>query len=412
MNHTLTTQDPLVAMLLDSEKKRQQNTITLIASENYASGAVREAQASLLSNKYAEGYPGKRYYAGCSIADEIEMVAQERCKKLFKADYANMQPHAGSQANMAVYHALIKPGDTLLGMSLSSGGHLTHGHTVSFSGSLYNALQYGVDKETELIDYNQVEQLAEKYKPKIIIAGASAYSQIVDFERFAKIAQATGAYLVADIAHIAGLIATDLHPSPVGLADCITSTTHKTLRGPRGAFILARTEWADSLDKAVMPGLQGGPMMHTIAAKAVAFELALQPEFKLYQKQVLTNAQALSKAFISRGYRIVSGGTENHLFTLDLTSKKITGLEAEKCLESIGITTSRSTIPFDTQKPWIGSGIRLGTPAVTTRGMKEADMENLAEIIDLLLSFPKESSVHKKAAASVTALCAKYPLEL
>ncbi len=412
MNHTLITQDPLVAMLLESEKKRQQNTITLIASENYALGPVREAQASLLSNKYAEGYPGKRYYAGCSIADEIEMVAQERCKKLFKADYANMQPHAGSQANMAVYHALIKPGDTLLGMSLSSGGHLTHGHTVSFSGSFYNALQYGVDKETELIDYDQVEQLAERYKPKIIIAGASAYSQIVDFERFAKIAQTTGAYLVADIAHIAGLIATDLHPSPVGFADCITSTTHKTLRGPRGAFILARTEWGESIDKAVMPGLQGGPMMHTIAAKAVAFELALQPEFKVYQKQVLTNAQALSKAFISRGYRIVSGGTENHLFTLDLTSKKITGLEAEKLLESVGITISRSTIPFDTQKPWIGSGIRLGTPAVTTRGMKEADMEHLAEIIDLVLSFPKESSIHKKAAADITALCAKYPLEL
>ncbi len=412
MNYNLSHTDPFLATLLDAEKERQKNTLTLIASENYASPAVMQAQASLLSNKYAEGYPGKRYYAGCTIADKVENLAIERCKKLFKADYANMQPHAGSQANMAVYHALIKPGDTILGMSLSSGGHLTHGHTVSFSGSLYNAVQYGVDKETELLNYNTIEQLAHTHKPKIIIAGASAYSRIIDFEKFANIAQSVGAYLLADIAHIAGLVATDLHPSPVGFADCITSTTHKTLRGPRGAFILAKSHLGESIDKALMPGLQGGPMMHTIAAKAAAFELALQPEFAIYQKQVLANAQALSKAFIARGYRIVSSGTENHLFTLDLTSKKVTGLQAEKILEVVGITTSRSTIPFDTQKPWIGSGIRLGTPAVTTRGMREIEMELLAEIIDSVLSAPEDANIQKKAAAKIKDLCIQYPLEL
>ncbi len=412
MNHTLSSQDPLIALLLDSEKKRQQNTVTLIASENYASAAVREVQASWLSNKYAEGYPGKRYYAGCTIVDKVETLAIERCKKLFNADYANVQPHAGSQANMAVYHALIKPGDTLLGMSLSAGGHLTHGHEVSFSGSLYNAVQYDVDKETELINYGQIEELAHRYKPKIIIAGASAYSRIIDFKKFAKIARETGAYLVADIAHIAGLIATHLHPSPIGFADCITSTTHKTLRGPRGAFILARPELAARIDKALMPGLQGGPLMHIIAAKAVAFELALQPEFVVYQQQVLTNAQLLSSAFLSRGYRIVSGGTDNHLFTLDLRLKKITGLQAEKILESIGITTSRSSIPFDAQKPWIGSGIRLGTAAITTRGMKESEMELLAEIIDSVLSFPEDRQKHKNAATKTKDLCIKYRLEL
>ncbi len=377
--------DNAIEALITKEQERQENEISLIASENYASQSVREAQSSVLTNKYAEGYPGKRYYAGCKIVDEVEQLAIDRCKKLFNVEHANVQPHAGSQANIAVYFAFLQPGDTILGMSLAHGGHLTHGHKVNISGTYFNTVHYGVKKDDERIDYDQINELAQKHKPKLIIVGASAYSRTIDFARCAEIAKEHNTLLLADVAHIAGLIATNLHPSPAQFADVITSTTHKTLRGPRGGLIMCKAKHAEKIDRAIMPGTQGGPFMHTIAAKAVCFYEAMQPSFITYQKQVIKNAQAMAKVFADLGYRIVSGGTDNHLFIVDLSSKNITGLEAEQRLADNGINVSRSCIPFDTQKPWITSGIRIGTPAITTRGYKETDAQQLVERIDHIL---------------------------
>lgn len=378
--------DKEISALIAQEEQRQQETIDLIASENYVSPAVRVATGSVLTNKYAEGYPGKRYYGGCQIVDEVERIAQERCKKIFGAEHVNVQPHAGCQANAAAYHALLKPGDTILGMRLAEGGHLTHGHAVNFSGKIYKSVQYGVNKETELLDYDEIERLAYQHKPKLIIAGASAYSRTIDFARFAAIAQSVNAFFVADIAHIAGLIAANLHPTPIGHADIITSTTHKTLRGPRGGLIMSTQKHAQAVDAAIMPGLQGGPFMHVIAAKAIAFGEALEKSFNVYQQQIIKNAHAMAQAFTERGYRIVTGGTDNHLFVIDLRSKNITGLATEKVLELVGISVSRSCIPFDTQSARVTSGIRIGTPAITTRGMQENDVMQLVEIIDYIIN--------------------------
>ncbi|MGC2310873.1 MAG: serine hydroxymethyltransferase [Candidatus Babeliaceae bacterium] len=381
MLNPLSKVDPEISRLIEQETQREELEINLIASENYVPQALLQAVGSLLTNKYAEGYPGKRYYGGCEYVDKIETLAIERCKKLFNAEHANVQPHAGSQANMTVYAALLQPGDTIMGMSLAHGGHLTHGHSVNFSGMLYKSISYTVNRETELIDYDALERLAQEHKPKLIIAGASAYSRTIDFKRFAEIAHSVSAYFMADIAHIAGLIAAGLHPSPLDYADCVTSTTHKTLRGPRGGFIMCKNTYKEAIDRAIMPGLQGGPLMHIIAAKATAFQLASQPDFLLYQQQVISNAQALAHIFNELGYRLVTGGTDNHLFMLDLRAHNITGLQAEKTLEKAGISVSRSCIPFDSQKPWITSGIRLGTPAVTTRGMQEKEMHCIAQLI-------------------------------
>lgn len=382
---TLKTIDPAIYALIGTEEKRQQDGITLIASENRAHPAVLEALGSSLTNKYAEGYPGKRYYAGCEWVDEIETLAIERCKELFQAEHANVQPHAGSSANMAIYLAVLKPGDTLMGMSLSSGGHLTHGASISFSGIFYNTVAYDVDPHTGLLDYNQVESLARHHKPKLIIAGGSAYSRIIDAEKFQQIARSVGAHLLIDCAHTAGLIATGLYPNPMPYADFITATTHKTLRGPRGGFILCKDEFKERIDRAVFPGLQGGPFMNTIAAKAVSFTLAAQAEFKEYQQQALRNAQAFVTVFKQLGYHIVSDGTDTHLFVIDLSNKNITGREAERALEKNGIYVSRSLVPFDTQKPWVTSGIRIGTLAITVRGYKEQQAESAAVLIDQIL---------------------------
>lgn len=406
----INTADPEITVLIHNETEREKNEINLIASENYTPRAVREATGSILTNKYAEGYPNKRYYAGCRFVDEIEIIAQERCKKLFGSDHANVQPHSGSQANMAVYFTLLEPGDTILGMSLAEGGHLTHGHTINFSGKLYNCIPYFVNRETELIDYDEIAYLAEKHKPKLIIAGASAYSRLIDFERFATIATNVGAILMADIAHIAGLVATKLHPDPIPYADFITSTTHKTLRGPRGAFIMCKHEYAEKLDKAVMPGMQGGPFMHVIAAKAVAFHEALQPSFHAYQQQVLANAKTMASTFNDLGYRIVTGGTDNHLFIIDLQSKNITGRQAEIALEQAGITVSRSCIPFDPQKPWITSGIRIGTPAITTRGIQEKDAKTIVFLIDEILKQHTNKHVLESVKNQVRTICNQYPM--
>lgn len=383
--HILKIIDPDLANLLDLENQRQSKTINLIASENYTHDAIMEVTGSILTNKYAEGLPGKRYYGGCEIIDQIENLAIERCKELFKSEYANVQPHSGSQANMAVYTSILKPGDTIMGMSLSAGGHLTHGHSVNFSGSLYNVIQYNVNRETEYLDYNQIEKLAYLHKPKLIIAGASAYSRIIDFEKFSQIAKSVNAYLLADMAHISGLVAAKLHPNPVEHADFITSTTHKTLRGPRGGFIMAKKEFESVLDKAIMPGIQGGPLMHIIAAKAVAFKLAASEEFKKYQSQVIKNAKVMAETFKSLGYRIVSDGTDNHLFVIDLENKNISGKDAENILEKVGITVSRSLIPFDKQKPWLTSGIRIGTAAITSRGFKEEECKKIVYWIDEII---------------------------
>ncbi|HBR70460.1 TPA: serine hydroxymethyltransferase [Candidatus Dependentiae bacterium] len=372
--------------IIKKEEQRQSDAINLIASENIAPREIREAMASVLANKYAEGYPGKRYYSGCQFVDEIETIAIERAKNLFGAEHANVQSHAGSQANMAVYFSILKPGETVLGMQLSSGGHLTHGHPINFSGMLYNFVSYGVNQETETIDYDEVEKLALEHKPKLIICGASAYSRIIDFERFSKIAQKVGAYLMADIAHIAGLIAAGLHPSPVPHADFVTSTTHKTMRGPRGAFILCKQEHAKTIDRAVMPGIQGGPFMHAIAAKSIMFQLAMTPEFKKYQQQVIINAQTMAEEFKKLNYRIVSGGTDNHLFLIDLRSKNITGKDAEIALANQSIYLNRNTIPFDPQSPFITSGIRIGTPFITSQGKTESDVIGIVHKINQILS--------------------------
>jgi glycine hydroxymethyltransferase len=363
-----------------------------------------------LTNKYAEGYPGQRYYAGCQVIDQVENIAIERAKKLFNAEHANVQPHAGSQANMAVYFALLQPGDTILGMSLAEGGHLTHGHKVNFSGQFYNSVQYKVNPETEQLDYDEIEQLALEHKPKLIICGASAYSRTIDFERLGTIAKKVNAYLHADIAHIAGLIAANLHPNPFPHADVVTTTTHKTLRGPRGGMILCKKELAQKIDKAIMPGTQGGPFMHIIAAKAVAFAQASTPEFVDYQKQVIKNAQAMAKKLTEFGMRIVSGGTDNHLFIVDVRSKNINGLQAEQALQKIGITISRSCIPFDPEKPWVTSGIRIGTPAVTTRGMKELEMTDIAQYIDQALTYHENEDKLAQLKQHITALCKAYPI--
>lgn len=381
--------DQEIDYIIKQEQARQKQEINLIASENYTHPAILEATGSILTNKYAEGYPSKRYYGGCQWVDRAEELAIARCKLLFGADHANVQPHSGSSANMAVYGAILKPGDTLMGMSLSAGGHLTHGHQVSFSGTNYKTIQYGVDPVTEQLDYDLIEKLAREHKPKLIVAGASAYSRIIDFERFAQIAKSVGAYFMADIAHIAGPIAAGLHPSPVKHADFVTSTTHKTLRGPRGGFILCKAEFAQILDRSIMPGIQGGPLMHVIAAKAIAFKLALEPSFKLYQQQVLINAQAMADAFTKLGYRIVANGTDNHLFIVDLRSRKITGRAAEQLLEQAGISVSRSCIPNDPEKPMITSGIRIGTPAITTRGFTAQQVVQLVSLIDSILSQPE-----------------------
>jgi glycine hydroxymethyltransferase len=402
--------DPEIASLIKAEQKRQLHEINLIASENYAPPAVLEATGSLLTNKYAEGYPGKRYYAGCEFVDMVENLAIDRCKKLFGAEHINVQPHAGSQANMGAYYAVLQPGDTILGMSLAEGGHLTHGHAVNFSGNVYKSVQYKVNADTHLLDYEGIEQLAHQHKPKLIIAGASAYSRTIDFPRFAAIAKSVGALLMADIAHIAGLIAADQHPSPVGYADLITSTTHKTLRGPRGGIIMSTNTLASQVDRAIMPGTQGGPFLHIIAAKAVAFGLALEPDFKEYQQQVVANSKTMAHAFNNLGYNIVTGGTDNHLFVIDLRSKGLNGKIAQAALTAIGIIISRSCVPFDTEKPWITSGIRIGTPAITTRGMKEPEALQIVTWIDEALK--NHSDTQKLAALKkqVASWCSQFPI--
>lgn len=400
--------DPEVAEAIEAEVNRQRSKIELIASENFVSDAVIEAMGTPLTNKYAEGYPGKRYYGGCECVDIVENLAIERAKKLFGAEHVNVQPHSGAQANMAVFFAFLNPGDTVLGMNLSHGGHLSHGSPVNMSGKYFNIVSYGVDKKTEVIDYDEVRNLALEHKPKLIVAGASAYSRIIDFAKFSEIAKEVDAYLMVDIAHIAGLVAAGLHPSPIPYADFVTTTTHKTLRGPRGGMIMCKEEHAKKIDKSVFPGIQGGPLMHIIGAKAVCLKEAISDKFIAYQKQVLANASTLCKTLQERGFRIVSGGTENHLMLVDLTSIGLTGKEAEHMLDEIGITVNKNTIPFETTSPFITSGIRVGTPAVTSRGMKEEDMIEIADIIELTL---KDFETNKeKAIAKVNALCEKYPL--
>ena len=403
--------DPEIKTAIDNELSRQRNKLEMIASENIVSKAVMEAQGSVLTNKYAEGYPGKRYYGGCEYVDVVEQLAIDRAKKLFGAEYANVQPHSGAQANTAVYFALLKPGDTILGMNLTDGGHLTHGSPVNISGKYFKIVPYGVNKETERIDYDEMERLAKEHKPKLIVGGASAYSRIIDFERMAQIAKSVGAYLMVDMAHIAGLVAAGLHPSPVPYADVVTTTTHKTLRGPRGGLILCRdAEFGKQFNKAIFPGIQGGPLMHVIAAKAVAFKEALSDEFKTYQKQVIKNAAVLAEELTKDGFRIVSGGTDNHLMLVDLRSKNITGKEAQFLLDDIGITANRNTIPFEPLSPFVTSGIRLGTPALTTRGLKEDDIRQVADIIARVIENRDDAAVIEQAKAEVQDICKKFPL--
>ncbi|RIU94996.1 serine hydroxymethyltransferase [Oceanobacillus picturae] len=402
--------DKEVFEAIQAEKTRQQEKIELIASENFVSEAVMEAMGSVLTNKYAEGYPGKRYYGGCEHVDVVENLARDRAKDLFGAEHVNVQPHSGAQANMAVYFTVLEPGDTVLGMNLNHGGHLTHGSPVNFSGTLYNFVDYGVDKETEQLDYASVLEKAMEVKPKLIVAGASAYSRIIDFSKFREIADAVGAYLMVDMAHIAGLVATGLHPNPVPYADFVTTTTHKTLRGPRGGMILCKEEYAKKIDKSVFPGMQGGPLMHIIAAKAVSFKEALSDEFKTYSKQIIQNAQTLSKALNEEGVRIVSGGTDNHLLLLDVTPLGLTGKVAEKVLDEIGITTNKNTIPFDTASPFITSGVRVGTAAVTSRGFGEKEMKEIASIISLTLKNHEDAAKLNEAKERVAELTSKLPL--
>ena len=410
MEH-LKTADPAVADAIDKELTRQRTKLELIASENIVSKAVLEAQGSVLTNKYAEGYPGKRYYGGCEFVDVVEQLAIDRAKKLFGAAYANVQPHSGAQANMAVFFALLQPGDTVMGMNLTDGGHLTHGSPVNMSGKYFHIVPYGVRKEDERIDYDELERIAKDCQPKLIVAGASAYARIIDFERMAKIAHGVGAYLMVDIAHIAGLVAAGLHPSPVPYADVVTTTTHKTLRGPRGGMILCKdAEFGKQFNKAIFPGIQGGPLMHVIAAKAVALGEALQPSFKEYAKQVVKNAAVLADELMKDGFRIVTGGTDNHLMLVDLTSKHLTGKEAQNLLDDVNITVNKNTIPFEPLSPFVTSGIRLGSPALTTRGFKEADMKEVADIIALVLDHPEDAAKKDEAKRRVAALCKKYPL--
>lgn len=408
---TLKKTDTKIASALEAELSRQRHKLELIASENIVSHAVMEAQGSVLTNKYAEGYPGKRYYGGCECVDVVETLAIERAKELFGAGYVNVQPHSGAQANMAVFFSLLSPGDTYMGMNLTDGGHLTHGSAVNMSGKYFHVVPYGVDKETECIDYDALEKQAKEVKPKLIVAGASAYARIIDFERLSAIAKAVGAYLMVDMAHIAGLVAGGMHPSPLPWADVVTTTTHKTLRGPRGGMILTKdAEFGAQFNKAIFPGIQGGPLMHVIAAKAVALQEALQPAFKEYAAQVVKNAKTLAAALQEKGFRIVSGGTDNHLMLVDLRSKGVTGKDAQNLLDGVGITANRNTIPFEPLSPFVTSGIRLGSPALTTRGFKEADMEEVAAIIALVLDHVKDAAAQEEAKKRVDALCEKYPL--
>ena len=402
--------DHEIAAAIGEELGRQRNKIELIASENFVSTAVMEAMGSVLTNKYAEGYPGHRYYGGCEYVDKVETLAIERAKKLFGAEHANVQAHSGANANTAVYFAFLQPGDTIMGMNLSQGGHLSHGSPVNISGKYYNVVPYGVTHETERIDYDEFARIAKEAQPKLIVAGASAYPRVIDFERMAEIAHSVGAIFMVDMAHIAGLVAAGLHPSPVPYADIVTTTTHKTLRGPRGGLILCKGKYAKQIDKAIFPGVQGGPLMHVIAAKAVALGEALKPEFKEYAKQIIANCQALAEGLIAEGFRLVSGGTDNHLLLVDVRGQKMTGKTAEHLLDEVGVTCNKNTIPFDPESPFVTSGIRLGTAAVTTRGFKEADMKEVAAIIGLVLNNPEDAEKQAEAAQRVAALCAKYPM--
>jgi glycine hydroxymethyltransferase len=407
---TLAQSDPEIAGAIANETERQAHGLELIASENFVSAAVLEAAGSVMTNKYAEGYPGKRYYGGCEFVDVAESLAIARARALFGAEHVNVQPHSGAQANMSVYLTLLKPGDKVLGMNLAHGGHLTHGHPLNFSGKLYTIVPYGVRKDDERIDYDEFETLAEQHKPKMIIVGASAYPRVIDFARMGAVAKRVGAPLMVDMAHIAGLVAGGVHPSPVPHADFVTTTTHKTLRGPRGGMVMCRESYAKDLDRTVFPGVQGGPLMHIIAAKAVCFKEAATPQFAAYQKQVVKNAARLAAALTTAGFRIVSGGTDNHIVLVDVFSKQITGKVAEAALGAAGITVNKNAIPFDQNPPMVASGIRLGTPAVTTRGMGEAEMEAIAEFIARVLASPEDGGVLAKVKAEVAGLCRKFPL--
>ncbi|GFO60813.1 serine hydroxymethyltransferase [Geomonas silvestris] len=402
--------DPAIAQIIKAETERQEYNLELIASENFVSPAVLEAQGSVLTNKYAEGYPGKRYYGGCHCVDQAENLAIERAKELFGADHVNVQPHSGSQANMAVYFTVLKPGDTVLGMNLAHGGHLTHGSPVNFSGRFFNIVPYGVSKESQTIDYEEVERLALEHKPKMIVVGASAYPRIIDFEAFRRVADKVGAVVMVDMAHIAGLVAAGLHPNPVPYAEFVTTTTHKTLRGPRGGMIMCREEFAKTLNSNIFPGIQGGPLMHVIAAKAVAFKEALSPEFKTYQAQIVKNAQALAAGLMKRGFKLTSGGTDNHLMLVDLTETGLTGKVAEEALDKAGITVNKNGIPFDTRSPFVTSGIRIGTPAATTHGLKEAEMEQVAALIAEVLANVEDEAVLAKVKGEVNTLMKRFPL--
>ncbi|MDI6729505.1 MAG: serine hydroxymethyltransferase [Thermodesulfovibrionales bacterium] len=404
------TIDPEIYEAIVKETEREQNKILLIASENYASRAVLEAQGSVFTNKYAEGYPNRRYYGGCEYADIVERLAIERAKELFGAEHVNVQPHSGSQANMAVYFSSLKPGDTILGMNLAHGGHLSHGAPVNFTGMLYKIASYGVNKDTGYIEMDEVRRLALQHKPKMIVVGASAYSRIIDFKTFSEISKEVGAYLLADIAHIAGLIAAGQHPSPIPYADFVTSTTHKTLRGPRGGMIMCRAEHAKAVDKMIFPGIQGGPLVHVIAAKAVALKEALTPEFKDYQKRVVSNAKRLAEGLIKRGFKIISGGTDNHLMLVDLRNMNVTGKEAEEALDKAGITVNKNSIPYDDKPPTITSGIRLGTPSITTRGMGDSEMDEIADIISNIISNINNPSAIADMNGRVKALCNRHPI--
>ncbi|HBZ81844.1 MULTISPECIES: serine hydroxymethyltransferase [Brevibacillus] len=406
----LRKQDPQVLEGIQLELGRQRDKIELIASENFVSRAVMEAMGTVLTNKYAEGYPGRRYYGGCEYVDIVENIARDRVKEIFGAEHANVQPHSGAQANMAVYFTILQPGDTVLGMNLSHGGHLTHGSPVNFSGTLYNFVEYGVDQESHLINYEDVRAKALEHKPKLIVAGASAYPRTIDFAKFREIADEVGAYFMVDMAHIAGLVAAGLHPNPVPYAHFVTSTTHKTLRGPRGGLILCKEEFAKAIDKSVFPGVQGGPLMHVIAAKAVSFGEALQPDFKDYAVRIVSNARAFAEALQAEGLTLVSGGTDNHLVLIDVSKIGLTGKVAEHLLDEVSITTNKNTIPYDTQSPFVTSGIRMGTPAVTSRGFDEEAMKEVAAIIALTLKNPEDAAKHEEARQRVAALCQRFPM--
>jgi len=410
MQRSLAETDPEIAAAIRNEVHRQSEGLELIASENFVSSAILEAAGSVLTNKYAEGYPGRRYYGGCEFVDVAEALAIARAKQLFGADHANVQPHSGAQANMSVYFATVKPGDTVLGMNLAHGGHLTHGHPLNFSGMHYHIVPYGVRRDDERIDYDEAERLATEHKPKLIIVGASAYPRFIDFPRMARVAEAAGAALMVDMAHVAGLVAAGFHPNPVPHADFVTSTTHKTLRGPRSGLVLCREKWAKELDRAVFPGVQGGPLMHIVAAKAVCFKEAMEPTFKEYQRQTIANAQRLASALSAEGFRLVSGGTDNHLMLVDVFSRGITGKAAEAALGKAGITVNKNTIPFDQNPPMVASGIRVGTPAITTRGMRETEMDQIASLIARALAAPDDDRAIGIVKDEVERLCRKFPL--